>query len=351
MSSKGLSRRDFLKFSSLTFSAAAFSPFKDHPGEGQVKPSESIGLVRVSIGEVRIFTEPTYESDVAYTVKRDELMYVYDKLLSPLGPAFNPYWYRVEGGYAHTAYLQPVDTFLNEPAYSIPEGGQIAEVTVPVTQSMRYSKFYGWQPLYRLYYRSVHWVTGVGYGPNFTPWYEITDDLLKITYHVSAKHMRLIPSQEIAPLAVDVPMAEKRIFVNINKQSLTAFQGDELLMHTEVSTGIPNILPTSNGVDTATPRGNFNIQIKMPVRHMGDGALTSEVDAYELPGVPWVSFFVDIGVAFHGTYWHDNYGNEMSHGCVNMRPDEAKWLWRWVTPVIEEGEWKKAGFGTQVFVI
>ena len=51
-----------------------------------------------------------------------------------------------------------------------------------------------------------------------------------------------------------------------------------------------------------------------------------------LPGVPWTSFFTAEGHAFHGTYWHDNFGVPMSHGCVNMRTEEAKWLFRWNQP-------------------
>lgn len=351
MAHTGLTRRDFLKFGCMTFSAAAVRPVLAGTSGSGYRPADSVGVVRVAVKEVKIFSEPGYKSDVVHTVGRDELLYVYDKLLSPLGPSFNPYWYRVDEGYAHTAYLQPVKTIINEPSYRIREGGQIAEVTVPVTQSMRYSKTFGWEPLYRLYYQSVHWVTNVGYGLNLTPWYEITDDLLKITYHVPAKHMRLIPNHEITPLAVHIPLEEKYIFVNIKHQSLTAFEGDQIVLHTEVATGIPAVDKSRHEIDTATPRGNFNIEAKVPVRHMGDGAMTSDVDAYELPGVPWVSFFHGTGVAFHGTYWHDNYGNEMSHGCVNMRMDEAKWLWRWTQPEIKPGEWIKTGFGSQVFVI
>jgi lipoprotein-anchoring transpeptidase ErfK/SrfK len=83
---------------------------------------------------------------------------------------------------------------------------------------------------------------------------------------------------------------------------------------------------------------------------MGNGKLTSDINAYELPGVPWVAFFVDTGVAFHGTFWHDNYGNEMSHGCVNMRPEEAKWLYRWLTPIADPGKMVNGGKGTKVIV-
>lgn len=84
---------------------------------------------------------------------------------------------------------------------------------------------------------------------------------------------------------------------------------------------------------------------------MGDGNITSDIFAYELPGVPWVSYFYRTGVAFHGCYWHDNYGTEMSHGCVNMRPEEAKWLWRWATPESPVNERLAHGIGTKVRVV
>jgi lipoprotein-anchoring transpeptidase ErfK/SrfK len=81
---------------------------------------------------------------------------------------------------------------------------------------------------------------------------------------------------------------------------------------------------------------------------MGNGELTSDPEAYELPGVPWVSYFHKTGVAFHGTYWHDNFGRMMSHGCVNMRPDEAKWLFRWTMPSTGFQDWYRRGLGTLV---
>jgi len=83
---------------------------------------------------------------------------------------------------------------------------------------------------------------------------------------------------------------------------------------------------------------------------MGDGNLTDDLDAYELPGVPWVSFFHAVGVGFHGTYWHDNFGSPMSHGCVNMRNADAKWIYRWTMPVIGYSDWYKKGQGTLVKV-
>jgi len=56
------------------------------------------------------------------------------------------------------------------------------------------------------------------------------------------------------------------------------------------------------------------------------------------------------GVAFHGTHWHQNFGVPMSHGCINMKTEEAKWLYRWLTPVAQTDEMSSIGYGTQVTV-
>ena len=75
---------------------------------------------------------------------------------------------------------------------------------------------------------------------------------------------------------------------------------------------------------------------------------------YSLPGVPWTCFFVpETGVAFHGAYWHNNFGAQMSRGCVNMRPSEVKWLFRWYTPIWEvpvkdRSTWDRRGYGSKV---
>jgi lipoprotein-anchoring transpeptidase ErfK/SrfK len=105
-----------------------------------------------------------------------------------------------------------------------------------------------------------------------------------------------------------------------------------------------------------TPVGNFQVERKYPSRHMGDGGLTSSPDAYELVGVPWATFFHPAGIAFHGTYWHDNFGSPMSQGCVNMRNSDAKWLFRWCNPYFnpqphDRSEWKRIDRGTQVDII
>jgi lipoprotein-anchoring transpeptidase ErfK/SrfK len=113
----------------------------------------------------------------------------------------------------------------------------------------------------------------------------------------------------------------RRIEVDLSDQTLTAYQGDVVVMHTIVSTGRPA---------TPTVLGRYNIRTKIPAQRMrGPG--------YDLPNVPSVMYFF-AGYAIHGAYWHDNFGQTMSHGCVNMRLDEAAALYEW------------ASVGTEVYV-
>ena len=345
----GISRREFLKLGGLGFSSLGLYPLRTWlPPEEQVEP---VGIGRVTISQIGVFKEPSLESEQVRTRARDELIGLFKEVNSPYGPPLNPRWYRVIGGYAHSAYLQRVETAsLNpEPLLNPPKSGQLGEVTVPFTDSLRLTQA-GWIPLYRLYFKSVHWITGVDVGPDGERWYRLSDELLRIDYHVPAAHVRPIQAAELSPISPEVPPEKKRIEVSLTDQSLTAYEDGEVVLHTLVSTGLPSLGPVS-GIPTETPRGSFNVDPKVPSKHMGDGRLTDDIQAYELPGVPWVSFFAHlIGVAFHGTYWHDNFGARMSHGCVNMRPEDAKWLYRWTTPVAKPSDWTRKGYGTRVEV-
>jgi hypothetical protein len=205
-------------------------------------------------------------------------------------------------------------------------------------------------PLYRLYYQSLHWVTGIEGGPDGHPWYQLTDDLLHIRYHIPTTHIRLLPLADFRQISPDIPQEDKRIEVSINDQVLRAFEGEQEVFKSKVSTGIHSTGPSPNGLPTDTPLGRFRVGSKMPCRHMGDGEITSDIDAYELVGVPWVTYFHETGVAFHGTYWHNNFGRRMSHGCVNMETAAAKWIYRWTTPTANARDRYRRGLGTLVVV-
>jgi lipoprotein-anchoring transpeptidase ErfK/SrfK len=270
---------------------------------------------------------------------------------SDQGPVHNRTWYRIDGGYVHSGHIQLFETRF-QPVGEITRDRQIAEITVPYTRSYQIFKGGKYVELYRLYYKSRHWVTGLISGREGRPYYEILDDRHRQNYYIDATHARLVDDSEFTPISADIPPEEKRIAVSLSEQRMIAFEGDKVVFQTGVATGVeqdPNELEPGD-IPTDTPVGSFRIRRKMPVRHMGDGELVSSLDAYELPGVPWVSYFVETGVAFHGTYWHNNYGTKMSHGCVNLTPEEAQWVYRWSTPHAGPEDWYVQGDGTLVQV-
>ena len=339
-----ISRRNFLKLGGLSLGSLAFTP-----SLSKLADFDDSNLVRVATTSVSVYSRPDDQSRIVSTWMRDEMVHVYGEVTAAT-PAHNPVWYRVWGGYMHRARLQRVKVLYNQTLPALEEGTRrLAEVTVPFTQPWRYTKIYNWQQLgFRLYYGSVHWVEAIEPGPFGEKWYRIYDDLTGFPYHVNALHIRPIPLSDLAPISPEVPLEKKRIEVNLTTQSLTAYEYDKQVFKTSICSGIPNGPTGANGISTKTPEGEVRIMDKMPAKHMGDGNLFADVDDYELPGVPWTSFFTPQGHAFHGTYWHENYGVPMSHGCINMRTEEAKWLFHWVLPPHEVGKTFNRGFGTLI---
>jgi len=322
-----LSRRDFLKLGGLALGTLAFSPLTSLPssfGDGS--------LVRVATDSVSVYQEPSDQSVIRGTWYRNELVHVYEEVKGLNGePKTNPIWYRVWGGYMHRARLQKVKIIYNKPLASIPEGTrQLVEVTVPFTQAYQKSTRYGWQPNLWLYFESVHWVDLVeAEGPDGIPWYRVFD--ASGVYYVSSLHVRPIPHADLSPITPEIPLTEKRIDVNLTTQVLTALEFNKPVFEAKIASGAPSTRKPGQ-ISTITPNGDFRVFEKKPAVHMGNGNLVAEIDDYELPGVPWTMYFTERGHAFHGTYWHDNFGNTMSHGCINMRTPEARWLFRWALP-------------------
>jgi len=118
-----------------------------------------------------------------------------------------------------------------------------------------------------------------------------------------------------------MPAVPGWIDVDLSEQWLTAYERDTPVFGAPVSTGI-------DGYNT--PDGEFAIEYMTEWQDMWG-------DDYYLPDVPYVMYFADY-VAIHGTYWHDNFGYPMSHGCVNLSIADAAWLYDW------------ASVGTPVFI-
>ena len=354
-----ITRTDFLWIGGLALASLAFRPFFP-----RWKEVDQGLLGRVATKQVDIRSQPNDEAPIVGNRFRDQLIHIYGEVRPPDAPRFyNTLWYRVWGGYVHSAHIQRVQIRLNKAEKWLPEGGRLCELTVPYSEAYQLKKQEGWIPWRgsRLYYSSTHWATGVETGPDGGLWYQITSELSKTEiYYVPGEHLRPIPFEEVAPLSTNVPPEKKRIEVSLNEQTLRAFEYDEVVFTARISSGIPNNRLGDDDLPTATPEGRFKIYSKMPSKHMGGVAGGEEVEengGFSLPGVPWTSFFRDPGgYALHGTYWHDNFGLQMSHGCVNMRNKDALWLFRWTTPVydlstVESSRgWEKTGSGTQVYV-
>jgi lipoprotein-anchoring transpeptidase ErfK/SrfK len=353
---KHLSRRELLKLSGLAAGNLAFSRYFP-PGQWEYEP----GLVgRVANEGISVFDAPHVNAETVGYKFRDDLLNIYKVETPPTGPAYNPVWYRIWGGYVHSAFVQLVETKMNPLHEDIPAGGMLSELTVPYSRPYEYTSADGWLPTKDFgfyYYQTTHWVTDLVEGPDKHPWYQVTDELWEgYKYYIPAGHLRPFTAEELAPIATDVPASDKRIEVSLYYQVLTAYEGDEVVLRTTISSGVDRPAPDRK-LPTNTPLGIHFIESKMPSKNMGVGRRTDTLDDTELPGVPWTMFFAEGGYALHGTYWHNNFGVKMSRGCINMRNDDAKWLFRWSNPVwdlqaVEDtSDWKVIRRGTRVDIV
>lgn len=119
----------------------------------------------------------------------------------------------------------------------------------------------------------------------------------------------------------------KHIYVDLTNQRLQAFEGNRLVMQ----------FPISSGKWYPTPTGDFKIWIKLRYTRMSGGN-PDDGTYYNLANVPYVMFYsgpnaaASRGFSLHGAYWHNNFGYPMSHGCINIRPEDAKKLFYWAGP-------------------
>jgi len=113
---------------------------------------------------------------------------------------------------------------------------------------------------------------------------------------------------------------ERWIHVDLSEQTLVAYVGDRPVFTTIVSTGKE---------DGMTPVGIHRIQSKFVVTSMRDQPI--EEEAYSIEDVPWTQYFSN-NVALHGAFWHGGFGLVRSHGCVNLSPADARWLFGFTTP-------------------
>lgn len=134
-------------------------------------------------------------------------------------------------------------------------------------------------------------------------------------------------AQKLASSAVlGATSDEKWIEVDLANQRVRARQGDLVVYE----------FPVSSGKFAPTPTGEYRVWYKVKYTKM-EGGVKGTGTYYYLPNVPYVMFFYQ-GYGFHGTYWHNNFGVPMSHGCLNLSISNAEKLFYWATPVLSSGK-------------
>jgi hypothetical protein len=334
-----ISRRDFLKITA----SGALGLVLSELGFGYALAAPPASQGRVTWSGVPLYVEPSFKAKELRLFGLDQVVELKAEVEGEEGNPFNKAWYKVEDGYTYAGWLQPVETRLQKPVYEIPAQGQLGEIVVPMSET-RLTPYINAGNGYRLYYGSTHWVTRtVVTREEKSMWYEIYDSEIEKSVFVPYYNMRLVPNEELSLLSPEVPESEKLIHVDLTTQLVTAFEGDALVFSSRCSSG---------GKGTRTPTGNFQTYHKAPSVHMNNQDEDTK-HHYDLPGVPWCSFFTGYGNAFHGTYWHNDYGRPRSHGCVNLPSEDAKWLYRWSRPNVPIGEdyLHLPGEGTQVQIV
>lgn len=309
-------------------------------------------------GTIPIFSSPNIHSTKVRDAHRDEVFpWVHEVSAEEIdfyGDTTNR-WVETPEGYIASNQLQPCKNTPNVPLTGLPQGqnGFWAEVTVPyvdlvldnpapISGWMKDHAAYNLTP--RLYYSQVMWIDGIR-----------SEDGV-VQYHVNERYgnpgdlfwadgaaFRPLTQDDLSPINPDVDPATKKVIVNLNYQTLSCMEADQEVYFCRVSTGI------SEG---STPLGEYAIWRKLISVRMS--ASTSGA-SYDLPGMSWTSFFVGDGVAIHAATAHNNFGNTRSHGCVNCRPEDAKWVFRWTQPAVEMepgdltwSDWKTGSTHVQV---
>lgn len=129
---------------------------------------------------------------------------------------------------------------------------------------------------------------------------------------------------ERIPRPAGVKPSDQWIHINLTEQTLVAYEGDRPVYATLVSTGKP-------GHDTRT--GLYQVNRAYATKPMNG---VDEDGPYQVQEVPWTMFYHG-NYAVHGAYWHDVFGQTRSHGCVNLPPVDARWLFQWAKPQLPRG--------------
>jgi len=325
------------------------------PFDGYLIPEAANGLAefpqsdllgRVTKGMLEVKARPNLDSQNVGVLYEDAVVPWLHEVTGER-PAYvfnNQRWVETPDGYIYAPLLQPVRNIPNQPIQSLPESsigpGVWAEITVPYVDvildkdpssgSWVEARIEEGLPV-RFYYKQVFWVDRIRTGDDGSVYYRTNPNYyggLDMLW-AAAEAFRLLTVEEMAPISPDIE--DKRIRVDVPHQTLSCFEGEREVYFCRVSTGALYDYQGNRVDNWETPSGKHSITRKYVSLQMSGGVTGA---GYDLPGIGWSTIFATGGVAIHATFWHNNYGDTMSHGCVNVTPEDAKWIFRWSQPAV-----------------
>ncbi len=341
MSNQQLSRREFLKLGSTSLLGLSIVPLISNRHGQQLTAEFPAGDLlgrNCSGGKIEMRSRPSFSAPVVGTFYEDS---IFTWLREVVGEApagrYSKRWVETPDGYLYAPVVQPVRNLPNQPVTELPTSGlgrgMWVEVTVPyVDIFIERGPASPWlkesiRP--RLYYGQVIWVDDVTTNSDGVALYRVNElyGSYGDIYWCEASAFRPISEEEIAPINPDV--ADKRVVVDLNHQTLSCFEGNTEVYFCRISSGA-KFNASGQAVDKwSTPPGPHPIWRKLISIHMSGGTTGG---GWDIAGVGWTSLFAGTGVAIHSCFWHNDYGTPRSNGCVNARPEDAKWVFRWTTP-------------------
>ncbi|PWB50858.1 MAG: hypothetical protein C3F13_15210 [Anaerolineales bacterium] len=345
MKSGTLSRKNFIKLLGLGASTIGFTPFLANLYQTSFPDYERLGRVCI-IGMVEIKSAPSEDSQTLGVIYEDAVIPWYRDAIAkvPNMNYFNQRWVETQDGYVYAAYIQPVKNILNQPitelqTMSMGEGmwvevtvpyADMSLVTNPSSNSWVKARLDESLPL-RVYYGQVYFIDQIKTDDAGNTFYRCNPNYYGGVdmFWVPAEAVHPIASNELAPINPEIE--NKKIVIDVTRQTLSCFEGDTEVYYCRVSTGAKYDM-YGNAVDKwSTPLGSFLVSRKFISLQMSGGTTGAP---YDLPGIGWASLFATGGVAIHATVWHNEFGTPKSHGCVNTLPEDAKWIFRWSLPQI-----------------